>query len=114
MKKRNIFLGMLTMVGMFFATSCSQDELFNESTNGDFVNATFTIGTADGIGTRAVGDGTTVDKVACAVYDADGDELKDLYKVEDVVGKTATYNVRLAKGQNYRIAFFAYNEAAGA
>lgn len=114
MKKRNIFLGMLTMVGMFFATSCSQDELFNESTNGDFVNATFTIGTADGIGTRAVGDGTTVDKVACAVYDADGDELKDLYKVEEVVGKTATYNVRLAKGQNYRIAFFAYNEAAGA
>lgn len=114
MKKRNIFLGMLTMAGMFFATSCSQDELFNESTNGDFVNATFTIGTADGIGTRAVGDGTTVDKVACAVYDADGDELKDLYKVEEVVGKTATYNVRLAKGQNYRIAFFAYNEAAGA
>jgi len=114
MKKRNIFLGMLTMVGMFFATSCSQDELFNESTNGDFVNATFTIGTADGIGTRAVGDGTTVDKVACAVYDADGDELKDLYKVEDVVDKTATYNVRLAKGQNYRIAFFAYNEAASA
>ena len=114
MKKRNIFLGMLTMVGMFFATSCSQDELFNESTNGDFVNATFTIGTADGIGTRAVGDGTTVDKVACAVYDADGVELKDLYKVENVAGKTATYNVRLAKGQNYRIAFFAYNEAAGA
>lgn len=114
MKNRNIFLGMLTMVGMFFATSCSQDELINESTNGDFVNATFTISTADGIGTRAVGDGTTVDKVACAVYDADGDELKDLYKVEEVVGKTATYNVRLAKGQKYRIAFFAYNEAASA
>ena len=105
---------MLAMAGMFFATSCSQDELFNEPSNGDFVNATFTIGTADGMGTRAVGDGTTVDKVACAVYDADGIELKDLYKVENVAGKTATYNVRLAKGQNYRIAFFAYNEAAGA
>jgi len=114
MKKRNIFLGMLTMVGMFFATSCSQDELINESSNGDFVNATFTIETADGIGTRAVGDGTKVDKVACAVYDADGNELRGLYKVEDVFGKTATYNVRLAKGQKYRIAFFAYNQAANA
>ena len=112
--KKNIFLSILALASMLFATSCSQDELFNESTNGDFVNATFTIGTADGIGTRAVGDGTTVDKVACAVYDADGVELKDLYKVENVAGKTATYNVRLAKGQNYRIAFFAYNEAAGA
>ena len=114
MKKRSFFLSMLAMAGMFFATSCSQDELFNELSNGDFVNATFTIGTADGMGTRAVGDGTTVDKVACAVYDAAGIELKDLYKVEVVVGKTATYNVRLAKGQNYRIAFFAYNEAANA
>jgi hypothetical protein len=112
--KKNIFFSMLAMASMLFVTSCSQDELINESTDGDFVNATFTIETADGIGTRAVGDGETVDKVACAVYDADGVELKDLYKVEEVVGKTATYNVRLAKGQNYRIAFFAYNEAANA
>ena len=105
---------MLAMAGMFFATSCSQDELFNEPSNDDFVNATFTIATADGMGTRAVGDGTTVDKVACAVYDADKVELKDLYRIEDIAGKTATYYVRLAKGQDYRIAFFAYNEAAKA
>ena len=115
MKKRNIFLGMLTMVGMFFATSCSQDELFNESTNGDFVNAIFTLGTADGMGTRAVGDGTTVNKVACAVYDAyNGEELSALRQDVDITSKTATYSVRLAKGKNYRVAFFAYNSAADA
>lgn len=112
--KKNLFWSMLAMSGMLFATSCSQDELVNESA-GDFVSATFNIGTADGIGSRAtIGNGTKVDKVACAVYDANGKEMEDLYKIENVSNGTATYSVRLAKGQNYRIAFFAYNEAANA
>ena len=103
------------MVSMLFVTSCSQDELIDESTNGDFVNAIFTLGTADGMGTRAIGDGTTVDKVACAVYDAyNGEELSALRQDVDITGKTATYSVRLAKGKNYRVAFFAYNQSADA
>ena len=113
--KKNIFLSILAMASMLFATSCSQDVLINESTDGDFVNATFTIETADGIGTRAVGDGTTVDKVACAVYDAyNNEELKSLRQDVAITNKTATFSVRLAKGKNYRVAFFAYNEAANA
>lgn len=106
---------MLAMVSMLFVTSCSQDELIDEATNGDFVNAIFTLGTADGMGTRAVGDGTTVNKVACAVYDAyNGEELSALRQDVDITSKTATYSVRLAKGKNYRVAFFAYNSAADA
>ena len=113
--KKNIFLSILALASMLFATSCSQDELINESTNEDFVNATFTIETADGIGTRAVGDGTTVDKVACAVYDAyNNEELESLRQDVAITNKTATFSVRLAKGKNYRVAFFAYNEAANA
>lgn len=113
--KKNIFLSILALASMLFATSCSQDELINESTDGDFVNATFTIETADGIGTRAVGDGTTVDKVACAVYDAyNNEELESLRQDVAITNKTATFSVRLAKGKNYRVAFFAYNEAANA
>lgn len=115
MKKKNLFISMLAMAGMLLATSCSQDELLTEPSNGDFVNATFTIGTTDGIGTRAtIGNGTKADKVACAVYDAEGTELTELYKVVNVVDMKATYEVRLAKGQNYRVAFFAYNSAADA
>lgn len=103
------------MAGMLFATSCSQDELLNEPTTGDYVNAKFTIGTSDGIATRAtIGNGTKADKVACAVYDEDGTELRNLYKVVDVKEMKATYEIRLAKGQKYRVAFFAYNSAADA
>lgn len=115
MMTKNLFFSMLAMTGMLFATSCSQDELLNEPSTGDFVDATFTIGTTDGIGTRVtIGDALKVDKVACAVYDADGVELDNLYKIENVNEKTATYSVRLAKGQKYRVAFFAYNSTADA
>lgn len=112
--KKNLFMSMLAMASFLFATSCSQDELLNEPI-GDYVNATFTIGTSDGMDTRAtIGNGTKADKVACAVYDQYGTELTNLYKVVDVVGKEATYDIRLAKGQKYRVAFFAYNSAANA
>lgn len=99
------------MAGMLFATSCSQDELLNEPTTGDYVNAKFTISTPEGIGTRAavnVGEGTTVNYVACAVYDATGEEMPDLRQYRPITNKTAEYSIRLVKGQAYRVAFFAY------
>ena len=106
---------MLAIAGMLFATSCSQDELLNEPTTGDYVSAKFTIGTSDGIATRAtIGNGTKADKVACAVYDEKGTELRALYAIRDVVDMKATYEIRLAKGQKYRVAFFAYNSTADA
>ena len=108
------------MLSMLFATSCSQDDLQNDPLTGDFINATFKLGTDDVLGSRAIGDGTSVDKVACAVYDAQGNELTELRQKVSFDGTTedgkrkATFSTRLAKGHNYRVAFFAYNEAAGA
>lgn len=102
---------MLAIAGMLFATSCSQDELLNEPTTGDYVSAKFTISTPEGIGTRAavnVGEGTTVNYVACAVYDATGEEMPDLRQYRPITNKTAEYSIRLVKGQAYRVAFFAY------
>lgn len=115
MKTKNLFWGMLAVAGMLFATSCSQDEPVVAPVDGEFVNATFTLGAADAMGTRAtIGTGLTADKVVCAVYDATGAEMTALRQYVDVQNgtpRTATYNVRLAKGQDYRVAFFAYNEA---
>ena len=113
MKVKYLFRSMLAMAGVFAATSCSQEELYTE-TEGDFVEASFTIETPDAILSRAIGDGTTVDQVACAVFDANGDEMKQLRDTIEIVGQKAQYNVRLAKGQKYRVAFFAYNEEANA
>ena len=104
----------LALSGMLFMNSCSQDGLVPEPNNGDFVNASFTIGTTEGIGTRAVGLAENVDQVTCAVFDANNDEMTELRLNLPVVNGQATYEVRLAKGQNYRVAFFAYDKDANA
>lgn len=114
MRTKKLFFSVLALAGMLFANSCTQEDIVG-GVSGDFVSATFTLSTADGLATRtAIGDGTTVDEVACAVYDANGNELKDLRQYVKVKGRTATYSIRLAKGLNYRVAFFAYNKAAAA
>lgn len=109
--KKNLFMSMLAMASMLFATSCSQDELLNEPSTGDYVNAKFTVSTPEGIGTRAavnVGEGTTVNYVACAVYDSKGTEMPALRQYVEINEKKAEYSIRLVKGQEYRVAFFAY------
>ncbi len=112
---KSIFLGLSAIAAMLFA-SCAQDELVsNEAGSGDEIVATFELTTPQGIQTRAIGDGTSADVVACAVYDAAGNELEALRNNElTVSGKKATYSIRLVKGQSYRVAFFAYNKAAAA
>ena len=115
MKATKLFLGMLAVAGMLFTTSCSKEDV-NVDSSSEYVSASFNIGAAGVMGTRAIGEGTLIDKVACAVYDENGVELENLYEIVDfdqATGK-AVYNVRLAKGQDYRVAFFAYNEAAAA
>lgn len=118
MKTKNLFLSMLAVAGMLFAGSCSQEEPLDGVSTGESVNATFTIGASNVIGTRAqngvIGNGLQADMVACAVYDANGNELTDLYQIVPVQNQSAVYNVRLVKGQAYRVAFFAYNSAAKA
>ena len=70
---KKILFGMFAAVGLL-ATSCSDDELNNSLASGDYVNASFSIETPEGILTRAIGDGTQADKVACAIF-YNGEEL---------------------------------------
>ncbi len=106
-------MGMLATAGILSMASCQQEDLPKASADGDYVNARFILESPDGISTRAIGDGTQADVVKCVVYDADGTKM-DLDQTIAIVGKKATYEIRLVKGQQYRVAFFAYNQAADA
>lgn len=103
---------MLALTTLFFA-ACTEDNLGGNADD-NRSDALFAIELPAGMATRTVGDGTTVDEVKCAVFDAEGNELVELTKTVPVSGKTAQYNVRLIKGRQYRAVFFAYNKAAGA
>lgn len=101
----------LSAIATLFVPSCTQDQITELDTN-DYVSVTLTLGTDHKLATRAIGDETFVNQVACAVYDAKGDELTNLKQVVPVNGDKATYATRLAKGHKYRLAFFAYNSEA--
>ena len=114
---RKYLFSMLAMATMLFAASCTQEDDFRGN-DGNEVEALFTVELPAGVATRAAGDGTTVNKVKCVVYEFFGNDQKEvlgeLTKVVDITGKAATYNTRLIKGRAYRVVFFAYNEAANA
>ncbi len=115
---KKLFLGMFATAALF-ATSCSQEEFVTPNNNDNEVMAEFTIeAPVEAIQSRTIGDGTTVDKVVCAVFEDEAGsekaEIEGLRQTLDIVGKKATFKTRLVKGQSYRIAFFAYNEAAAA
>lgn len=61
------------------------------------------------VATKAFGDGLTVDKLACAVYDAE--TLYANAKVEKADGKFA-YTPSLYYGKTYTVVFFAYKDGA--
>lgn len=111
---KKCLFSMFALATLLFVASCSQEDEFSAA-NGNETEFAFTVELPEGIATRAIGDGTTVDVVACAVFDAKGNELKNLRDNELAIsGKKAVYKVRLAKGQAYRAVFFAYDRDADA
>ena len=103
---------MFAIASMLIGTSCSNEELVNNSSNEDYVSAKFTINTPElALSTRTavIGDGTKADMVVCAVFDMYDQEMTDLRQYLPIKDKAAQYSIRLAKGQNYRVVFFAYH-----
>ena len=103
---KKVFMGMFALATMLLATSCSEDEIVAQS-SGNEVTVSFTTELRGDIKTKAVGDGTTVDKLVFAVYE-DGEEITELRQNNvTVADKRATVNVVLLKGHTYQFAFWA-------
>lgn len=83
---------------------------------GEEVQVSYTVNL--GSATKAVGDASNVNVVACAVYkiNEDSNSTKTYSLIEStknnvfVNGGAATYSPVLIKGQTYRIVFFAYHQ----
>lgn len=120
---KKVFLGLFAATGMLLATSCSQDEL-EVPQSGNEAQVTFTLGLEGGHATRAISDGSGVDKLVYAVYKLSATDGK--YELQPAVGSTNSQFVKddftsgdnvsipLAKGQTYRVAFWAQNSSCNA
>ena len=113
---KNYFHTLLSAAALLLAVSCSPiDELFSGE-NGEAQMVSFTI-QAGQEQSRAAGDGNTVDQVHYEVWDKSTGKLvissvtgKSDGQPVDIIDKTATVNIRLVKGVEYDIAFWAHNE----
>ena len=107
---KKLFLGMFAAAGMLFATSCSNDEL-DAVQSGNEAQVSFSLGLEGGIATRAISDGKSADVLVYAVFDKDGKRLSNIQAVTktDVTFPT-TESITLAKGQTYKVAFWAQDE----
>ena len=117
--KKIYLLGMFAAASMLLATSCSNDEL-EAVQSGNEAQITFSVGAKSGIGSRAISDGKKADKLVWAVYNQAGDLLKvfkdanDQYVgqethtgVSDMTQTAKEVTVSLAKGQTYKVLFWA-------
>lgn len=105
-KKLSYIASMLLMVLM--TTACtSEDELI---ANGDELNVTFTATLDQYLDSRAISDGSMVDKLIFIAYDENGNEIAGLRQENvPVSGGHATVNTRVVKGHRYTFAFWAQN-----
>lgn len=119
--KKFLFL-LVAATGMLFATSCSTDDV-ESGLKSNEAQITFSLGLEDGIGTRAISDGTEMNKLFYAVYDANNNLITT---IDESIGGLLTVSpafatdlketieLTLAKGQTYTVAFWAQNDACGA
>ena len=101
---------MFAATGMLFATSCSNDEL-EAVQSGNEAQVSFSLGLEGAIGSRAISDGTGADVLKYAVFDEKGNRLSGINAVERTGVKfPTTESITLAKGQTYKVAFWAQDD----
>ena len=110
--RRLLFL--FTMAGMLLTTSCSKDEL-DTASSGNEAQVTFSLGLEGHIATRAISDGTSADKLMYAVFNENGERVTG---IKQVTRKNVTFptteTLVLAKGQTYKVAFWAQSSKCSA
>ncbi len=112
MNKKFLF-GMFAAAGMLLATSCQNDEL-DAVQAGNEATVSFTLGVEGGVQTRAISDGETANRLVYAVFDEEGNRINTIAKVDKATTFPATEEITLAKGQTYKVAFWAQNSATSA
>lgn len=106
-------LSFFVLAGVLLASSCSLKEDFRGN-DSDFATLSFTVGEPGVSATRAIGDGTSVDALYYAVYDDNGNFIADLAGKKEGTTFPTTVEITLAKGQTYKIAFWAQDKDCGA
>ena len=106
-------LSFFVLASVLLASSCSLKEDF-KGNDSEFATISLTLGGPESSATRAIGDGLSVDLLHYAVYDSNNELIPALGKVVEVNKFPTQVDITLAKGQTYKIAFWAQNQSTRA
>lgn len=105
--KKNLFVVVFAVVGMLLTCACSNEELGAVESKAD-VKVTFKLGLENAMNTRAISDGSLINKLHFAIFDSTG------AIVESSKDRGAefpfTTSVSLVKGEQYTAVFWAQNK----
>ena len=108
--RKNLLQLMAVLFAALSITACQQD---TNNVTPETNEVRFMIGTENCLGTRAISDGTGATQLSWAVFNEQGELIhKKATKndVKDLLTKDGhTMAITLAKGQTYRVAFWAQN-----
>ena len=111
---KKILIPAISLAAVLLTGACSIDERTSGG-NGDEAMLTLNMGLDGAVQTRAIGDGSGADYLIYAVFDETGTRIDGIEQVKkDVTSFPTTETITLAKGQTYRIAFWAQNKACTA
>lgn len=103
---KKIYFATISAVLLMLAAACSNEAV--EPT--DQATVQFTVN-LDGIQSRGISDGTTVDQLIFAVYDQDGNELPQLRQDNiEISERNAQVTTKVALGQKYTFVFWAQKQ----
>ena len=109
---KKIIIPAISLAALLLTGACSIDER-TSGDNGNEAMLTLNMGLDGAVQTRAIGDGSGADHLIYAVFDENGKRIEGMPVSKDVTFPT-TETITLAKGQTYRIAFWAQNKACTA
>lgn len=104
---KKIIIPAISLAALLLTGACSIDER-TSGNNGNEAMLTLNMGLDGAVQTRAIGDGTGANKLEYAVFNKDGKPIEGIKKVtKEGVSFPTTETITLAKGQTYKIAFWA-------
>lgn len=110
---KKIIIPAISLAALLLTGACSIDER-TSGDNGNEAMLTLNMGLDGAVQTRAIGDGSGADHLIYAVFDENGTPIEGIEQVSKDVTFPTTETITLAKGQTYRIAFWAQNKACTA
>ncbi len=117
---KNIFRFLMSAAILFGAVSCAKEDISSSLAGGE-VEVTLSVDVPE-LGTRAFGDGMTVDQLFIAVYEKDGTVALPISHIdgtgfqgsEAFSGGRATVTMVLLKDKTYDLVFWAQKSGTGA